>query len=93
MVERFGRFGRHLGRAFQIADDVLDIEGSSASLGKPVGKDADANKQSLPRCVGVAESRRLAVQEIRLATAELGEFGSAADDLRALSDFVVVRNY
>ena len=93
MVERFGRFGRHLGRAFQIADDVLDVEGSSESLGKPVGKDEGANKQSLPRCVGVAESRKLAEAEVRLAIDELGEFGPAADDLRALARFVVVRNY
>lgn len=92
-VQRLGGFGRHLGRAFQIADDVLDVEGTTEALGKPVGKDAEAHKQSLPRCVGVAESRRIAETEIRLAIDALDEFGAEADDLRALSRFVVFRNY
>jgi geranylgeranyl pyrophosphate synthase len=88
-----GRFGAKLGQAFQIADDVLDMTATAEELGKSPGKDAAANKQTYPRCVGVEASRVAAERAVREALAELGVFGAEADDLRALAAYVVDRNY
>ncbi len=64
-------YARELGLAFQIIDDVLDVEGSSASLGKTAGKDAAAGKPTYPALYGVEESRRLAAACVDRATASL----------------------
>ncbi len=92
-VAALGRFGRHLGQAFQIADDLLDVTATSAELGKGTGKDASAGKQTYPRCVGVEASRALAAEEVQAAVAELSPFGPSANDLRTLAEYVVSRNY
>jgi geranylgeranyl diphosphate synthase type II len=92
-VERLGRFGQMLGRAFQIADDLLDVTSSAEVLGKNVGKDAKSNKQTFPQCVGIEESTLAAQDAAQAAIAELGIFGPAADDLRELARYVVDRNY
>ncbi|UCC32411.1 MAG: polyprenyl synthetase family protein [Phycisphaerales bacterium] len=88
-----GRFGQSLGRAFQIADDLLDVTSTARELGKEVGKDAAANKQTFPQCVGIERSRTAAMEQAKAATAELDIFGPEADDLRALARYVVDRNY
>jgi len=84
-------FGHHLGLAFQIADDLLDITGDRQLLGKAVAKDAAAGKQTYPAAAGVEQSRRAADQACRRAVAALDVFGPDADDLRALAQFVVER--
>lgn len=88
-----GAYGRDLGRAFQIADDILDITSTPAALGKTVGKDAAAGKQTYPRCVGVEASQAAARSAAREAIAHLGAFGPEAADLRALADYAVDRSY
>jgi len=90
-IDALGRYGLQLGRAFQIADDLLDVTASSEQIGKATGKDASAGKQTYPRCVSIAETRRLAARAAADAIAALDEFGPAADDLRALARFVVDR--
>ncbi len=92
-VAALGRYGRNLGRAFQIADDLLDQTSTTRAMGKDVRKDARAGKQTFPRCVGIQESRRAAEEAVRAAVTELEGFGSAADDLRSLAAYVVYRNY
>ena len=57
-------FARELGLAFQIVDDILDVEGAAASLGKTAGKDAAAGKPTYPALYGVAESRALAAASV-----------------------------
>ncbi|HEY3243646.1 MAG TPA: farnesyl diphosphate synthase [Phycisphaerae bacterium] len=84
-------FGDQLGRAFQIADDLLDLTASSEQMGKATGKDAGAGKQTYPRCFGVTESGRRAARASAQAIAALDVFGPPADDLRALARFVVER--
>ncbi|HXT70633.1 MAG TPA: farnesyl diphosphate synthase [Vicinamibacterales bacterium] len=71
MVTAIDDYARELGLAFQIIDDVLDVEGSSASLGKTAGKDAAAGKPTYPARYGIAESRRLAAACVARATAAL----------------------
>ncbi len=88
-----GRYGQMVGRAFQIADDLLDVTAGPTALGKDVGKDAMAGKQTFPRCVGVEGSRAAARNAVETAIAALGVFGPEADDLRELAEYVVDRNY
>ena len=91
-IDRLGWYAQELGRAFQIADDLLDLHASAGSLGKNVGKDAKAAKQTYPQNVGIEESRRAANAAAQAAIDQLEGFQEFADDLRWLARFVVDRN-
>lgn len=84
-------WGLELGLAFQIADDLLDLTGDTATLGKRAGKDAAAGKSTLPALVGVPEARRRAEALLDGALAALAPLGARADALRGLARFVVAR--
>ncbi|HXA08177.1 MAG TPA: polyprenyl synthetase family protein, partial [Bryobacteraceae bacterium] len=85
------RYGEHVGLAFQIVDDVLDVEQSSESLGKTAGKDAQQHKITFPAVYGLDESRRMAERERMGAHESLAIFGVRADRLRELADLIVQR--
>jgi geranylgeranyl pyrophosphate synthase len=93
MAAACGRFGHELGRAFQISDDLLDVTSTTETLGKKVGKDSQACKQTFPRCVGIEQSREAALGAVNDATMQLERFGAAAADLRDLARYVVDRNH
>ena len=84
-------YGEHVGLAFQIVDDILDIEESSEALGKTAGKDAQQHKITFPAVYGLAESRRMAEQECARADAVLEPFGGSAVRLHELADLIVHR--
>jgi geranylgeranyl pyrophosphate synthase len=86
-------YGRMLGRAFQIKDDLLDLEGSEAELGKHNGKDDSAGKATLPAIIGVEEARKLADRLVNEAHGVLEPYGANAAILRALADYVVARRF
>jgi geranylgeranyl diphosphate synthase, type II len=86
-------FGRHLGLAFQIIDDVLDVEATPEQLGKATQKDADRGKNTYPALLGVAESRAEGGRQARLAAAALEPLGNAAAGLAALAAFVIDRQH
>ncbi|HET7753931.1 MAG TPA: polyprenyl synthetase family protein [Anaeromyxobacteraceae bacterium] len=90
-AECFDVLGAKLGVAFQIADDLLDLTSDSATLGKRVGKDAEAGKATIPGLVGLAEARRRADTLCDDALALLVPFGERAEPLRQLARFVVSR--
>jgi geranylgeranyl diphosphate synthase type II len=85
-------YGRKLGLAFQIADDLLDVEGSEAAAGKRVGKDSGHGKLTFPGLLGVEESRHRAERLIDEAGFALEPLGRAAERLKALARFVLTRN-
>jgi geranylgeranyl diphosphate synthase, type II len=85
-------FGASLGHAFQIVDDLLDVGGEEASVGKRLGKDRKHGKVTYPALLGVDESRRRAEQLIARACQDLEIFGDAAAPLRALAEFVASRS-
>ncbi len=84
-------YGEHIGLAFQIVDDILDVEESSEALGKTAGKDAQQHKITFPAVYGVAESRRMADTECRRAHETLASFGERAGHLHELADLIVHR--
>jgi geranylgeranyl diphosphate synthase type II len=84
-------YGEHIGLAFQIVDDVLDVVESSEALGKTPGKDAAQHKITFPAVYGLEESRRMAERERELAHAALALFGGRAARLKELADLIVHR--
>ena len=88
---QIGWYGRDLGAAFQIADDVLDAVGTTAGIGKTAGKDQQAGKATLVALLGVERAQAQAEMLARQAAEHLDPLGPAADRLRALARFVVSR--
>lgn len=84
-------FGEHAGLAFQIVDDLLDVEESSEALGKTAGKDQAQQKITFPAVYGLARSREMAESERVAAHAALRLFDDRADRLRQIADFIVQR--
>src|SRR5579864_7307551 len=85
-------FGRAIGLAFQIADDILDVTQSSEQLGKTAGKDTASEKATYPALFGIEESRRQADALIDSACEALGSFGPRAGTLKELATFLVRRS-
>ena len=85
-------FGSELGLVFQIIDDLLDVEGDEADLGKKVGKDAEAGKATFVSAFGTKAARLEAKRAADRACERLDLFQARADGLRALAEFVVARN-
>jgi geranylgeranyl diphosphate synthase type II len=84
-------FGEHIGLAFQIVDDVLDVEQSSEALGKTAGKDAQQKKITFPAVYGLEQSRTMAEHERTAAHKALRPFHHRAERLEQLADLVVRR--
>jgi geranylgeranyl diphosphate synthase type II len=84
-------FGEHVGLAFQIVDDILDVEQSSEALGKTAGKDAAQNKITFPAVYGIERSREMAEEERLAAHLALQPVDERAQRLRELADLVVRR--
>jgi len=84
-------YGEHVGLAFQIVDDVLDVEQSSEALGKTAGKDAQQKKITFPAVYGLERSREMAEEERLAAHLALQPFDERAERLRELADFIVHR--
>jgi len=89
--EALSTYGEHVGLAFQIVDDILDIEESSEALGKTAGKDAAQHKITFPAVYGLETSRRMAQEECQRAHAVLAPFGGRALRLHELADLIVHR--
>ncbi len=92
-IDCLARYGQHLGLAFQIVDDLLDLNGSSETMGKKTGKDAQAGKQTYPTVIGQAASRQRANEMIEQAIAAITMFGDAGAPLKSLANFVINRTH
>jgi farnesyl diphosphate synthase len=85
------RYGAAVGKAFQVADDLLDLEGDPATVGKATGKDAAAHKATLVSALGVVEARRKLDEFVAEAEAALAPFGADGALLKAAAHFVAER--
>ncbi len=85
-------FGKHLGLAFQIVDDVLDVTSTPEQMGKATNKDAGRGKNTYPALLGLEASRLEAARQLDAALHEIALFGPAGERLTQLARFVVERN-
>src|SRR5712692_10053886 len=87
------KFGRALGLAFQVIDDILDVTQTSEKLGKSAGKDVAAQKATYPAIIGLDKSRAEAKRLTKQAHAALSTFGAKGDALHALANYLLQREY
>ena len=92
VLDAIGRYASELGLAFQIVDDILDVEGASADLGKTAGKDAAAGKPTYPAIYGLDRSRRLAADCVDRASSALAA-ASIGGQLPAIARWVIDRSH
>ena len=90
-LESLTRYGRAAGLAFQIADDILDVEGSSVEMGKATGGDELRGKATYPSLIGLDESKNRAAELAEMAVEALSGFDEKAEPLRAVARYMVTR--
>ncbi|MDY6880991.1 MAG: farnesyl diphosphate synthase [Desulfatiglans sp.] len=91
-VEAIGSYGRCIGLAFQIADDILDIEGDSKTLGKRVGADERKGKITYPAVVGLSRSKEIQSELVLSGIERLDKFDDKAEPLRQIARYIIERN-
>ncbi|WP_027858978.1 polyprenyl synthetase family protein [Marinobacterium jannaschii] len=92
-IESLRRYGAAIGLAFQVKDDILDIEGDTETLGKPQGSDLDQNKPTYPALLGLEGAKARLKQLQQQAHEALQSYGTDADPLRQLADYIVERDH
>jgi farnesyl diphosphate synthase len=90
--ERLDRYAKCLGLAFQIRDDILDVVGETAVIGKTRGKDQAQQKATYPALMGLEGARQAGAALIADAVESLAPFGADADPLRWVAEYMVERN-
>ena len=91
-IRSANRYGQEIGLAFQIADDILNVEGNQAILGKGTGSDRERGKMTYPLVHGVSESKQIQKQLIGQAIGFLDAFDDRADPLREIARYIITRN-
>ena len=86
-------YSRRIGIAFQIADDILDVEGSQEIVGKTLKKDKAQNKLTFVGCYGIETARQMSRELIEQAKDIVSVFGKTSQNLQDLADFIINRNY
>lgn len=92
-IQALTRYSQALGLAFQIKDDILDLEGDSATLGKPARSDLEQDKSTYPSLLGLAGAKSQLRDEIQEAHEALSIFGSSVDFLHSLADYIADRKH
>ncbi len=92
-LEAVTQYGRNLGLAFQIVDDILDVTSTPEQMGKATNKDHGAGKNTYPSLLGLDASREAAQKALAAGLAALNSFGEEAEGLRGLARFIVGRTY
>jgi len=92
-LEALTHYGEKIGLAFQIADDILNVEGKDERLGKKTGSDLSRGKATYPSLLGLEESKRRAKELVELAVNAIGSFGPEVEPLREIAWFILSREY
>jgi len=90
-IERLRIYAKNIGLAFQVVDDILDVEGDPAVMGKSVGTDQTRNKNTYPALMGIKESRAFARKLVNNALQALNYFDNKSDPLRAIAHYIIER--
>ncbi|MBL7180293.1 MAG: polyprenyl synthetase family protein [Desulfobacterales bacterium] len=90
-IERLRIYAKNIGLAFQVADDILDVEGDPAVMGKGVGTDQSRDKNTYPALIGIKESKAFARKLINNALQALDYFDNKSDPLRAIARYIIER--
>ncbi|MFH1489638.1 MAG: polyprenyl synthetase family protein [Pseudomonadota bacterium] len=90
-IEAMALYGQKTGLAFQIADDILDVEGDAREMGKGVGGDAQKKKMTYPSVIGLQESKKIQKEMAEQAIESLKPYGREADPLRAIARYIIER--
>jgi geranylgeranyl diphosphate synthase type II len=93
ILKVFSRYGERVGLAFQIVDDILNVEGRPEQLGKKTGSDLFRKKATYPALVGMEESKKRAEELVELAVEALSPIGQGADPLREIARFILSREH
>ena len=91
-IDQLGIYAKNIGLAFQIKDDILNVEGDPALLGKAVGTDKTRQKNTYPFLMGLEKSKSFAQELVNRALQAVESFDSRADPLRAIANYIVQRN-
>ncbi|MDO4429851.1 MAG: (2E,6E)-farnesyl diphosphate synthase [Lonepinella koalarum] len=91
LEQQFSFYSQAIGLAFQVQDDILDIEGDQREIGKPVGSDLDLDKSTYPKLLGLAGAKQKAQQLYESAVKSLDEIPFDTTALRALAEFIITR--
>jgi len=91
-IARLGLYSRHIGLAFQVADDILNIEGDTERMGKAVGTDAERSKNTYPALLGLDKSKALAASLVDRALKAIEASDRRSDPLRAIALYIIERN-
>jgi geranylgeranyl diphosphate synthase type II len=91
-IQLLERYAQNIGLAFQVTDDILNVEGDPAIMGKAVGTDEQRHKTTYPALLGLTESKEFADRLIRNALAALDDFDQKAEPLRAIAHYIRDRN-
>jgi geranylgeranyl diphosphate synthase type II len=92
-IQKLRRYGESIGHAFQIADDILDVEGSQEKLGKSTGSDQKKGKATYPSIIGLDEARKKMMEYHQRSLAALQSFDQRADHLRNIALYVIRRQH
>lgn len=90
-ISHLKRYGHHLGLAFQITDDLLDVEGDPQLMGKQTGSDAAKNKKTYPALLGLSQTKEAAAEHVGSALKALEVFDEKAEPLRAIARYLLIR--
>ena len=91
--EKLISYSRKIGQAFQIADDILDIEGDQQIVGKTLHKDENQNKFTFVNYYGISQAKKIAEQLIKEAIIEINSFGNKSENLQHLAQYIIDRKY
>lgn len=92
-IAKLSRYAQDIGLAFQIVDDILDITATDEELGKTAGKDVASQKATYPSIWGLEKSQAKAQELVDRAITQLSDYGTAAEPLRAIANFIVTRKH
>jgi geranylgeranyl diphosphate synthase type II len=92
LLNRLSAYGRHIGLAFQVIDDMLNVAGDPKKLGKAVGTDALRRKNTYPSLIGMEASRKLAMEQVEAALGTVADLDHRSDPLRAIARYVIERD-